>query len=234
MSIRYASITTCLSGEEDHPRALHTKGSQNWQYAYTGAGACAAKRRLRRCCTLLASHGTRRQYSCETLFLDSLCYRPHLLLPSFPCPLCSLFNCFVLVEPRESPIPDIGWFIHTEMLFLLRTSTILVLLNLAVKLIAQSPTTLHASSTISQAPQTHTVSVAKGSFAYEPDSIQARPGDLVVFQFFPSNHSVIRAAYGYPCVPYEDVSGPGAVGFYSGHFIIESIPVDVCFPLYFH
>lgn len=42
------------------------------------------------------------------------------------------------------------------------------------------------------------------------------------FQFYPTNHSVIRAAYGYPCVPYEMVLGAGHYGFYSGFE-----PVDV-------
>lgn len=42
------------------------------------------------------------------------------------------------------------------------------------------------------------------------------------FDFYPTNHSVIRAAYGYPCIPYEMVLGAGHHGFWSGWE-----PVDV-------
>ncbi|KAL9080216.1 MAG: hypothetical protein Q9157_000999, partial [Trypethelium eluteriae] len=80
------------------------------------------------------------------------------------------------------------------------------------------------SSATSQAPpQTHTVTVGKGTNSYDPDTIQALPGDLIVFEFFPTNHSVVRASYGYPCVPYEDTAGPDAAGFFSGHFPLETI-----------
>ena len=42
------------------------------------------------------------------------------------------------------------------------------------------------------------------------------------FQFFPPNHSVVRAEYGYPCVPYE-LSGQDRVGFFSGFIAISTV-----------
>ena len=38
-----------------------------------------------------------------------------------------------------------------------------------------------------------------------------------MFQFYPTNHSVIKAAYGYPCIPYEDLGLSGDT-FFSGFF----------------
>ena len=52
-----------------------------------------------------------------------------------------------------------------------------------------------------------------GSFMYSPDVTYADVGDTVVFDFFPTNHSVVRGVYTdinaccqggcNPCVPYE-------------------------------
>ena len=42
------------------------------------------------------------------------------------------------------------------------------------------------------------------------------------FQFFLRNHSVGRAEYGQPCIPYED-TGENKVGFYSGFFPVNRI-----------
>lgn len=44
---------------------------------------------------------------------------------------------------------------------------------------------------------------------------------LIEFDFFPPNHSVVRAEYKFPCIPYED-TGVDKVGFFSGFH-----PVDV-------
>lgn len=42
------------------------------------------------------------------------------------------------------------------------------------------------------------------------------------FQFFPRNHSVGRAEYGQPYIPYED-TGENKVGFYSGFFPVDRV-----------
>lgn len=51
---------------------------------------------------------------------------------------------------------------------------------------------------------------------------QANVGDTILFQFYPTNHSVIRAEYGYPCIPYED-TGVDKIGFFSGFKPVDAI-----------
>lgn len=46
------------------------------------------------------------------------------------------------------------------------------------------------------------------------------------YQFYPTNHSVIRADYGYPCVPYEMVLGAGHYGFWSGFEPVDAVLDD--------
>ncbi|KAL8823908.1 MAG: hypothetical protein Q9191_005455 [Dirinaria sp. TL-2023a] len=74
-------------------------------------------------------------------------------------------------------------------------------------------------STTSNEIQTHTINVGKESYQYSPDTVSAAVGDVIEFQFFPPNHSVARAQYGYPCVPYES-TGTDKVGFYSGFYSV--------------
>lgn len=105
---------------------------------------------------------------------------------------------------------------------------LLLLFSLISVSFAQSSTDSTPSSTTSSSPQTHTVTVGKGTNAYDPNTIEASPGDLIVFEFFPSNHSVIKAAYGYPCVPFEDVVPNGAT-FFSGHFPLNEVLPNVSF-----
>jgi plastocyanin len=62
----------------------------------------------------------------------------------------------------------------------------------------------------------HTIDVSNKTHYFTPNSINALPGDIVTFRFWPGNHSVIRAEYGFPCVPYEDFDGNEKGGFYSG------------------
>jgi plastocyanin len=62
----------------------------------------------------------------------------------------------------------------------------------------------------------HKISVGETQHYFTPNSINALPGDIVMFSFWPGNHSVIRAEYGFPCIPYEDVQENEAHGFYSG------------------
>lgn len=62
----------------------------------------------------------------------------------------------------------------------------------------------------------HYVNVSSRTHYFTPNSINALPGDIVNFRFWPGDHSVIRADYGYPCIPYEDLDGNEGEGFYSG------------------
>ena len=46
------------------------------------------------------------------------------------------------------------------------------------------------------------------------------------FAFFPPNHSVGRAEYQQPCIPYED-TGEEKVGFWSGFFPVDKVLSNV-------
>ena len=53
----------------------------------------------------------------------------------------------------------------------------------------------------------HSIEVSRREHLFTPNSINALPGDIVTFKFWPGSHSVIRASYGRPCEPYENVQG---------------------------
>ncbi|KAE9381635.1 hypothetical protein N431DRAFT_551691 [Stipitochalara longipes BDJ] len=73
-----------------------------------------------------------------------------------------------------------------------------------------------APSTTSSAPAaTHSINVGADGLRFEPDSVVANVGDTILFRFYPQNHSVARADYMSPCIPYE-LTGAGRVGFWSG------------------
>lgn len=86
---------------------------------------------------------------------------------------------------------------------------------------SSSGSTPSGTATSSSAATTWTISVGEGSNVFKPSAIQANIGDIIQFDFYPANHSVARAEYLYPCIPYED-TGIGKVGFFSGFH-----PVDV-------
>ncbi|KAJ9611225.1 hypothetical protein H2200_004408 [Cladophialophora chaetospira] len=78
-----------------------------------------------------------------------------------------------------------------------------------------------ATSTSSQAFTT-TIAVGRAGHTFEPDVVQVPVGGFVEFDFYPTNHSVIRAEYEQPCVPYE-MTGIGKVGFFSGFQPVDAI-----------
>lgn len=57
----------------------------------------------------------------------------------------------------------------------------------------------------------HTVSVSDkdGNLIFKPDNIEAAQGDMIMFKFWPKNHSVVQASFDKPCEPMDG-------GFYSG------------------
>ncbi|KAA8648092.1 hypothetical protein EYZ11_006162 [Aspergillus tanneri] len=67
------------------------------------------------------------------------------------------------------------------------------------------PKTTSASDTKSSptAAATHTVKVGakEDPHQYVPHNITAEVGDVIVFEFYPRNHSVVKADYLAPCVP---------------------------------
>ncbi|KAK3209569.1 hypothetical protein GRF29_69g2210326 [Pseudopithomyces chartarum] len=80
-----------------------------------------------------------------------------------------------------------------------------------------------SSTKTSSAPaQTITVQVGNGDHKFKPDVIQANVGDTIEFTFYPQNHSVIRAEYEHPCIPYE-MTGPNKTGFYSGFHAVDAV-----------
>ncbi|TVY15185.1 hypothetical protein LARI1_G006437 [Lachnellula arida] len=87
------------------------------------------------------------------------------------------------------------------------------------------------STTSSSAVPTHTVSVgAVGTFEVILKTHiltlylrQANVSDIVEYRFYPQNHSVARADFKSPCIPYE-YSGPGRVGFWGGFHPLNVIP----------
>ncbi|KAJ5663231.1 hypothetical protein N7507_003962 [Penicillium longicatenatum] len=75
-------------------------------------------------------------------------------------------------------------------------------------------TTSTSTTTTSTGITTHTIQVGPkvSPHAYVPQNITANPGDILVFEFYPTNHSVAKADYLAPCVPAS--SGE----FWSGEF----------------
>jgi plastocyanin len=67
---------------------------------------------------------------------------------------------------------------------------------------ADSDSTL-ASTTSSASAATHTIKVGHKSdpHQFSPADITANVSDLIVFEFYPTNHSVVKADYLAPCVP---------------------------------
>ncbi|PYH29468.1 EGFR-like transmembrane domain-containing protein [Aspergillus neoniger CBS 115656] len=74
--------------------------------------------------------------------------------------------------------------------------------------------TTRATSTTTTAIATHTVQVGskEDPHQYSPHNVSAAVGDIIVFEFYPRNHSVVKADYLAPCVP-----ASGEI-FYSGIF----------------
>ncbi|KIW75170.1 hypothetical protein Z517_11942 [Fonsecaea pedrosoi CBS 271.37] len=87
-----------------------------------------------------------------------------------------------------------------------------------------STETTSPTSTSTQ-PITVTIAVGNGGHTFIPDVVQVSPGNYVEFDFYPLNHSVVRAEYMYPCIPYE-LTGVDKVGFYSGFHPVDAILSD--------
>jgi len=83
---------------------------------------------------------------------------------------------------------------------------------------AQSSASLvAASSTSSAASVAHTVAVGLTGFVFNPANITANVGDTVVFRFEGQGHTVVKASYGNPCIPYDTIYR-GEPSFFSGWF----------------
>ncbi|KAJ5143318.1 Cupredoxin [Penicillium bovifimosum] len=62
------------------------------------------------------------------------------------------------------------------------------------------------SRTSSASAATHTVKVGYKSdpHQFSPAEVKANVGDIILFEFYPTNHSVVKADYLAPCVPASD------------------------------
>lgn len=67
------------------------------------------------------------------------------------------------------------------------------------------------------------ITVGKNGREFVPNITSAWAGDVIEFHFYPGNYSVVRSAYMFPCVPFEN-TGTGRQGFWSG-FIDNKSPV---------
>ncbi|KAH4291061.1 hypothetical protein HBH64_124120 [Parastagonospora nodorum] len=69
----------------------------------------------------------------------------------------------------------------------------------------------------------HTIKVGPGTeFKFEPAVLpDVLIGDVISFEFYPKGHSVARADFEKPCVPYES-NGANRDGFWSGEQMIET------------
>ena len=74
-----------------------------------------------------------------------------------------------------------------------------------------------------------TVEVGNNNVRYNPNSIVAEAGSVIVFKFMSEHHSVGKAAFGTPCQPFDYVE-PGKPSFYSGPFNGKDLAEHVSLP----
>lgn len=143
-----------------------------------------------------------------------------------PCYLLSLLSVLTPFMATTSSLP---FFIHPIMTINHRNCRIprgfVFVMNLF-------PLLNPPASSATSAPNVHSISVGGGgSFIYSPDVMYANVGDTIVFDFFPTNHSVVRGEYidsnacgqggCNPCVPYGLIH-PGGRGFSSGNILTQA------------
>jgi plastocyanin len=93
-------------------------------------------------------------------------------------------------------------------------------LALATMTVAAGSSTATSTTSSSTGISTHTIQVGPKSDPHQfvPTDITAKVGDIVVFEFYPTNHSVVKADYLAPCVPAsEDVYYSGAFESFNEH-----------------
>ena len=93
-------------------------------------------------------------------------------------------------------------------------------LALATMTVAAGSSTATSTTSSSTGVSTHTIQVGPKSNPHQfvPTDITAKVGDIVVFEFYPTNHSVVKADYLAPCVPAsENVYYSGAFENFNEH-----------------
>ena len=82
-----------------------------------------------------------------------------------------------------------------------------------------------ADPTPAPAPVEHTIVVgANNGLVYDPPSIQAKPGDTVLFKFDSKNHTVTQSSFSNPCQGL--VKDDGSAGFKSGFRPVQGAAAD--------
>ncbi|KAF2748754.1 hypothetical protein M011DRAFT_400146, partial [Sporormia fimetaria CBS 119925] len=112
---------------------------------------------------------------------------------------------------------------YTRKIFLPWTALALFSLVSFTTYCSAQTTRAPPTSTDSVISATHTITVGKLAHKFSPDTIRAEIGDVVEFHFYPANHSVVRAEYELPCIPYE-MTGEGKQGFFGGFHPVDAPP----------
>jgi plastocyanin len=73
---------------------------------------------------------------------------------------------------------------------------------------------------------THMVMVGESGLTFSPQMVTAAVGDVVEFQFYPKNHSVVAGDMTKGCTP---MSSTGTSGFYSGFMPVTTGMSDMAF-----
>lgn len=75
------------------------------------------------------------------------------------------------------------------------TATVLSTIALASAAFAQT------TGSSSKSTMVHVVQVGQNGLMFTPDQLTAAVGDMVQFQFWPQNHSVVQSSFDSPCMP---------------------------------
>ncbi|KAI9823397.1 MAG: hypothetical protein M1826_007753 [Phylliscum demangeonii] len=92
---------------------------------------------------------------------------------------------------------------------------------------SETMTSSDMSSTSMSAPQASTtvqvvkVSDKKGTLVFSPANLTAAVGDMIQFQFYPRNHSVVQSTFDQPCQP-RGLNQPSMPGFFSGFMPVSN------------
>jgi len=98
----------------------------------------------------------------------------------------------------------------------------------------QLAASLLALSTVVSATVMHIVAVGKdGKLAFCPEQITAASGDLVQFQFYPKNHSVVQGFFAKGCTPISEApAGIAQKGSFSGFMPVDPTSNSTTIPTF--
>ncbi|KAK4111909.1 hypothetical protein N656DRAFT_769067 [Canariomyces notabilis] len=80
-----------------------------------------------------------------------------------------------------------------------------------------SSSSVSSTTSSSSGPATIAIAVGAKGHVFTPNEVKANVGDIIRFNFYPGGHRVARAAFQWPCIPYEYATTNKA-GFYTGRF----------------